>query len=30
VRFWMIAGLCVALGLGLFYADFITLPGVID
>ncbi len=30
VRFWMIAGLCVALGLGLFYADFIQLPGVID
>jgi phospho-N-acetylmuramoyl-pentapeptide-transferase len=30
VRFWMIAGLCVALGLGFFYADFIRLPGVID
>ena len=30
VRFWMIAGFFVALGLGLFYADFIQLPGVID
>ena len=26
VRFWIIAGLCVAVGLGLFYADFIA-PG---
>ena len=24
VRFWIIAGLCVAVGLGLFYADFIA------
>jgi phospho-N-acetylmuramoyl-pentapeptide-transferase len=30
VRFWLLAGLAVALGLGLFYADFIRLPGVID
>jgi phospho-N-acetylmuramoyl-pentapeptide-transferase len=30
VRFWLFAGLCVALGLGLFYADFIRIPGVID
>jgi phospho-N-acetylmuramoyl-pentapeptide-transferase len=30
VRFWMLAGLCAAVGLGLFYADFIRIPGVID
>jgi len=30
VRFWLFAGLCVAFGLGLFYADFIRIPGVID
>ncbi len=30
VRFWLFAGACVALGLGLFYADFINIPGVID
>jgi phospho-N-acetylmuramoyl-pentapeptide-transferase len=30
VRFWLLAGLCVALGLGLFYADFIRIPGAID
>jgi len=30
VRFWLFAGLCVALGLGLFYADFIRIPGAID
>jgi phospho-N-acetylmuramoyl-pentapeptide-transferase len=30
VRFWLFAGVCVALGLGLFYADFINLPGAID
>jgi len=30
VRFWLLAGLCVALGVGLFYADFIRIPGVID
>jgi len=28
VRFWIIAGLCVAVGLGLFYADFIRLGGL--
>ncbi|QXC62273.1 phospho-N-acetylmuramoyl-pentapeptide-transferase [Aquihabitans sp. G128] len=27
VRFWIIAGLATALALGLFYADFTTLPG---
>ena len=30
VRFWMLAGLRVALGLGFFYADFIRIPGVIE
>lgn len=30
VRFWLFGGLCVALGLGLFYADFLRVPGVID
>jgi phospho-N-acetylmuramoyl-pentapeptide-transferase len=27
VRFWIIAGMCVAVGLGLFYADFIFRSG---
>lgn len=30
VRFWLFAGGCVALALGLFYADFINIPGVIE
>ena len=30
VRFWLIAGLFVAFGLGLFYADFLQIPGAID
>lgn len=30
VRFWLFAGICVAVGLGLFYADFIRIPGVLD
>ncbi len=29
VRFWLLAGLMVALGLGIFYADFINIPGVL-
>ncbi len=29
VRFWLLAGVCVALALGLFYADFINIPGAI-
>lgn len=28
VRFWIISGLCVAVGLGIFYADFIGAGGV--
>ena len=27
VRFWIIAGICVALGLGVFYGDFISMEG---
>jgi len=27
VRFWILAGLAVALGLGLFYADFLARGG---
>jgi phospho-N-acetylmuramoyl-pentapeptide-transferase len=30
VRLWLFAGACVALGLGLFYAYFINIPGVIE
>lgn len=28
VRFWILAGLCTALALGVFYADFINLGGI--
>jgi len=28
IRFWILAGLCTALALGLFYADFIAIGGV--
>ncbi|MGZ5353431.1 MAG: phospho-N-acetylmuramoyl-pentapeptide-transferase [Actinomycetota bacterium] len=27
VRFWIVAGLCVAVAIGLFYADFVALGG---
>ncbi|MEV6630653.1 phospho-N-acetylmuramoyl-pentapeptide-transferase [Actinoplanes sp. NPDC051470] len=27
VRFWIVAGLCVAVGLGLFYSDFLAVMG---
>ncbi|MCU1429046.1 MAG: Phospho-N-acetylmuramoyl-pentapeptide-transferase [Actinomycetia bacterium] len=30
VRFWLFAGACVAFGVGLFYADFLRIPGVIE
>ncbi len=30
VRMWLFAGACVALGLGVFYANFINIPGVLD
>ncbi|MGH9154917.1 MAG: phospho-N-acetylmuramoyl-pentapeptide-transferase [Acidimicrobiales bacterium] len=28
VRFWILAGLCTAMALGLFYADFISIGGI--
>ena len=27
IRFWLLAGMCTALALGLFYADFVGLGG---
>lgn len=30
IRMWIIAGLCTAVALGLFYADFLSIPGVIE
>jgi phospho-N-acetylmuramoyl-pentapeptide-transferase len=30
VRLWIVAGLCTAVALGLFYADFLRIPGVIE
>ncbi len=30
VRFWLFAGVFLALVLGLFYADFINIPGAVD
>ena len=30
IRLWILAGLFTALGLGLYYADFVSLPGVLD
>jgi phospho-N-acetylmuramoyl-pentapeptide-transferase len=29
IRFWILTGIGVALGLGLFYADFLTLEGIL-
>ena len=29
IRFWILSGLCTAMGLGLFYADFIR-TGAVD
>jgi hypothetical protein len=28
IRFWIFSGLCTALGLGLFYADFLSVGRV--
>jgi phospho-N-acetylmuramoyl-pentapeptide-transferase len=28
VRFWILAGVCTAMALGIFYADFIAVGGV--
>jgi phospho-N-acetylmuramoyl-pentapeptide-transferase len=30
IRFWILSGICTAVGLGLYYADFIGLPGARD
>ncbi len=30
VRLWIVAGLFTAIGVGIFYADFISIPGVIE
>jgi len=30
IRFWILAGVGVALGLGLFYADFISIQGFLQ
>ena len=30
IRLWIVAGMFVALALGIYYADFIRIPGVID
>jgi phospho-N-acetylmuramoyl-pentapeptide-transferase len=30
VRFWLFAGACVAFGVGLFYADFLRVPGILE
>jgi phospho-N-acetylmuramoyl-pentapeptide-transferase len=30
IRLWIVAGLFTALALGMYYADFVRLPGVID
>ena len=30
VRFWLATALLVALALGIFYADFINIPGALD
>jgi phospho-N-acetylmuramoyl-pentapeptide-transferase len=30
VRFWLLSALLVAVALGIFYADFINIPGAID
>jgi len=28
VRFWIVTGLCVAVGIGLFYTDFVSRGGL--
>jgi len=30
IRFWILGGLCTALALASFYADYLSIPGVID
>lgn len=30
IRFWLLSGFCAALALGLFYADFLSIPGSVE
>jgi hypothetical protein len=30
VRFWILAGLSTALAIGIYYADYLSIPGAID
>jgi phospho-N-acetylmuramoyl-pentapeptide-transferase len=30
IRLWIFAGLCTGLAIGLFYADFLSVPGVLE
>ena len=30
IRFWILAGLVTAMGIGIFYADYLSIPGVRD
>ncbi len=30
IRFWLLAGIATAAAIGLFYADYLSIPGVID
>jgi phospho-N-acetylmuramoyl-pentapeptide-transferase len=30
IRFWILTGIGVALGLGLFYADFLAVEGILE
>jgi phospho-N-acetylmuramoyl-pentapeptide-transferase len=30
IRFWILAALATALAIGIFYADFLSIPGVVD
>ena len=30
IRFWLMAGFAAAIALGLFYADFLSIPGSTD
>jgi phospho-N-acetylmuramoyl-pentapeptide-transferase len=30
IRFWILAGLATAMAIGIFYADYLSIPGIID
>jgi phospho-N-acetylmuramoyl-pentapeptide-transferase len=30
IRFWILAGLSVAMAIGIFYADFVSIPGAVE